>query len=232
MLAYRLISGDSLLRSRSFCPSCNKDIAWYDLIPLASWLLLKGKCRNCSAPISWLYFFIELSALIFFSSLFFTIQPCYWFAYFIFFSALLVTIRTDLEHMLISRYASVYLIPFGIFFSATRLVPISIMNSILGAVTAYLFLLLVNSLFYTCTKKVGMGQGDGELLACIGSFLSFTGWWISLIIGSFLGSIVGLAYLLITQQKSSTRLPFGPFLAFGAIIYLLFEKQLLYIFGF
>ncbi len=232
MLAYRLISGDSLLRSRSFCPSCDTTIAWYDLIPLASWLILRGKCRSCSASISPLYFFIECIAALVFSALVYTMQPDFWFAYFIFFSALLVTIRTDLEFMLISRYASVFLIPLGFFFSFTSFLPISLITSLVGALTAYLFLKLITALFFMCTKKVGMGEGDGELLAFIGSFLGITGWWISLIVGSLLGSVCGIVYMFYTQQKHSIKMPFGPFLAFGALAYVLFEKQLLAIFGF
>lgn len=232
MLAYRLISGDSLLRSRSFCPSCNKDIAWYDLIPLLSWFILRGKCRMCFAPISWLYFFIELLATVIFSFLIIATHSSYWFAYFIFYSALLITIRTDLEHMLISRYASLYLIPCGIVLSSLHLLPISITQAAFGALTAYFFLQLITFLFFLCTKKIGMGQGDSELLAFIGSFIGMSGWWISLIVGSLLGSLFGLVYMLYTRQKHSVKIPFGPFLAFGAIIYVFFEKQLLFVFGF
>lgn len=226
MLAFRLISGDSLFRARSFCPACNKTIAWYDLIPLLSWIILKGKCRQCSAAISWLYFFIEALAALSFSALFFLQNFNSIGAYFIFFSALLITIRTDTEHMLISRYTTLFLIPVGILFSFYTMLPITPLESITGAFSGYLFLYGIRALFFIITKKVGMGQGDLELIAFIGSFLGITGWWISLIIGSFLGSLFGLLALCCYKKKRSTKIPFGPFLAVGALLYVLFEESL------
>jgi leader peptidase (prepilin peptidase) / N-methyltransferase len=230
MLAYRLISQDSILKHRSFCPHCKNTIAWYDLIPLLSWVILKGKCRSCSASISWLYFFIELLSVICFSALAALQQPYYWLTHFIFFSALLITIRTDLEHMLISRYVTLFLIPLGLLLSFMGFLPITFFESIMGAFSAYFFLYLISSCFFFLTKKVGLGQGDIELLAFIGSFLGIVGWWVTLIIGSFLGSILGILYILFFQKNSSVKIPFGPFLAFGALVYVLCENELLTIF--
>lgn len=230
MLAYRLISHDSLLRPRSFCPHCKNTIAWYDLIPLLSWILLKGKCRSCSAAISWLYFFIEALAALSFSALA-LIQPYYGLSYFLFFSALIITIRTDLEHMLISRFVTVFLLPSAFLLSSLDFLPITVMQSLLGAFSGYLFLYLINKIFFACTKKVGLGQGDGELLAFIGAFLGFTGWWITILVGSFLGSLFGITYIAITKQYLSVKIPFGPFLAFGAMAYVLFEQQLRFLLG-
>lgn len=76
-----------------------------------------------------------------------------------------------------------------------------------------------------------MGEGDSELLAFIGAFIGISGWWISLIVGSLMGSLYGLAFLGITGQKKSAKIPFGPFLAFGALAYVFFEQQLLQLFG-
>ena len=227
MLAYRLISHDSLLISRSFCPSCKKTIAWYDLIPLFSWLFLKGKCRSCSLPISWLYFFIELLTTMSLSALVVLIQPHYWFAYFIFFSALIITIRTDLEHMLICRYMTLCLIPCGLFLSYMNLLPITPLQSSVGALSAYFFLYSISALFFRFTKKVGLGQGDVELIAFIGAFLGITGWWITILLGSFFGSLIGIFYMIILKQYNSIKIPFGPFLALGAMLYVLFPEQLL-----
>jgi leader peptidase (prepilin peptidase) / N-methyltransferase len=148
MLAFRLISGDSLFRARSFCPACHKNIAWYDLVPLFSWIILKGKCRSCSAAISWLYFFIEALAALSFSALFFLQNPHYYGAYFLFFSALLITIRTDLEHMLISRYMTLFLIPCGIACSYYNFLPITVTESIVGTASGYLFLYFIRALYY------------------------------------------------------------------------------------
>ena len=231
MVGYRLISGDSLLKTRSFCPSCKQTIAWYDLIPLASWLLLKGKCRLCSAPISWLYFFIEAVSAVSLSALFFFKQTVHFPLYFMFFSALIITIRTDFEHMLISRYVTLFLLPMVFGASFFGYLPVTLIESLLGAVSAYLFLYIINFLFFACTQKVGLGQGDGELLAFIGACIGITGWWITLLVGSLLGSCYGILYIVITQQNRYAKIPFGPFLAFGAMLYCIFEHQVRTILG-
>lgn len=220
MLAYRLISGDSLLINRSFCPSCKKTIAWYDNIPLISWFVLHGTCRACKQPISWLYPFIELVTTVLFMLLVYYIQPSYWMAYFLFFSGLIISIRTDVDSLLISRFASLYLIPIGWLFAYKGLLPIDIYWSILGSISAYSFLWIIAHLFYVCTKKVGMGQGDIELLAFIGAFLGIIGWWASILIGSLLGSIVGISYMIFNGKYINIKIPFGPFLALGAFAYI------------
>ncbi len=225
MLAYRLISEDSLLRLRSFCPHCNKTIAWYDLIPLLSWLILKGNCRWCAQPISWLYFFIEALTVFLLMALLITIPHQYQISYFIFFSALIITIRTDLEHMLISRFTTIFLIPVGFLVSYLQLLPITIIQSITGCATAFIFLYVINKLFYWCTQKTGMGQGDVELLMVIGSFLGIMGWWITLLIASAIGSIYGIIYIFFYKNRSA-KIPFGPFLALGALLYSLYPAQL------
>lgn len=230
MLGYRLVSDESLLITRSFCPSCKHHLAWYDLIPLFSWISLKGKCRYCKTNISWIYPFIELLTPLICISLLLYIQSIYWFAYLLFSSALLVTIRTDLSSLLISRFSSLYLIPIGYILSMFELLPLSLNQSVIGSLTAYLFLLMVSSTFTFFTGKIGMGQGDIELLAMIGAFTGIVGWWTSLVCGSFIGSIIGLIVLFFTQAKGAIKLPFGVFLSLGAMIYLLFGDYLLSIF--
>lgn len=226
MSAYRLLSGDSFLRSRSFCPHCKKNILWYDLIPLFSWICLRRSCRFCKAPISWLYFFIEILTVFALSCLVVQTSFNYFFAYFLFFSALIITIRTDLEHMLISRFVTLFLIPAAFFLCYWELLPLTLIESIIGASSAYCFLYAIRAAYYYATKKVGLGQGDLELLAFIGAFLGISGWWVTLMIGSFLGSVVGIAGLLFYKKSRLTKIPFGPFLAGGAMLYVLFGPWL------
>ncbi len=217
MVGYRLVSGDSLLTSRSFCPNCKSIIAWYDNIPVFSWIILGRKCRNCLQSISYLYPLIEILSVVIFSLLILLISPQYWFAYAIFFSALIITIRTDLQAMLIFPYVTIALIPFALVCSYFSLLPLSLFQSFLGAISGYLFLICFDKIFYLLTHKQGMGLGDIELLACIGAFLGVHGWLVSLLIGSFVGSIFGLTQ---TMQIGSfnIKIPFGPFLALGALI--------------
>lgn len=207
---------------RSACPSCKHTLAWYDTIPLLSFLLLKGRCRYCSTHISWLYPAIEFFTAASMLAGYYFIDDLYYFAFFIFFSALIITIRTDIEHMLISQWVTLALVPFGILFSFLDYLPIVPLNSILGAACGYFLPWAIGKTFYAITKKEGIGEGDFDLLAFVGSFLGVMGAWITLLLGSILGSIIGGLYLFATGNlRRQVPLPFGPFLATGAILYVL-----------
>jgi len=217
VLAHRLIIGSSLFRKRSHCPSCKHTIAWYDLFPIFSWFILKGSCRNCRKAISMLYPFIELLSAIILTALAFFTPPHYFLAYFLFFSALIVTIRTDLEFMLISRVMTLYLVPLGWLLCGFGFLPLSFGQSILGSLGGYFFLYAVSRIFWFVTRKDGMGQGDLDLLALVGAFTGPVGCWTTLLIGSILGSGIGIAYLLAYKPSEPLKIPFGPFLAIGAM---------------
>lgn len=217
--------------ARSLCPHCKNMIAWYDNIPLISWLLLKGKCRSCQKIISWLYPFIETLTAISFWLLIERIPSNFWFSYLLFFSALIVSIRTDLETLLISRFVTLWLIPAGLLLSYFGFLPISLTQSLIGTISGYLCLFSIAQIYYLITKRIGMGQGDVELLSFIGAFTGFIGWWLTLLIASCLGTIVGL-FITFFKRTSlvGIKIPFGPFLAFGTMIYVLFQTQLTKIF--
>ncbi len=151
------------------------------------------------------------------------IDPHYWLGYGIFFSALIVTIRTDFETMLISRYMTLSLIPVGILLSALELLPLSVMESVLGALFGYIFLWLVAHIFQAIRKIEGLGEGDLDLLAMIGSFTGIVGTWIALFLGAFLGSCVGI-FLMLKYKKYDIAIAFGPWLAFGALISVFTKK--------
>jgi leader peptidase (prepilin peptidase) / N-methyltransferase len=221
VLAYRLIKAESIIKPRSACPKCKKPIAWYDNIPVFSWLLLAGTCRHCKRAISVLYPFIEIITALVLLALYLYIPHHYFFAYFIFFSALIVTIRSDLETMLISRFMTVYLAPIGCALSAGGLLPISLPESILGAIFGYFFLQIINGVFKYFRGIEGIGEGDFELLLFIGSFIGIIGCWLSITLGSILGCFYGLTVILQKQPNDMrhTKIPFGPFLACGAIIF-------------
>jgi leader peptidase (prepilin peptidase)/N-methyltransferase len=161
------------------------------------------------------------------SALAYTVPAVYFFPYFIFFSALIVTIRSDLETLLISRYVTLFLIPIAFALSATGMLPIDLTDSISGALAGYAILFMTAKLFLWLTGKEGMGQGDVELLAFIGSFVGILGCWFSLLLGSVIGSCVGFGYLLITKAGRSAKIPFGPFLAGGAMCFVLLQERIL-----
>lgn len=251
MLSYRLIN-EASLGGRSYCVHCKKNIAFYDLIPVLSWLALKGSCRSCHQPISALYPFIELLTTIIFTCLYFYIPAEYWISYTVFFSALIITIRSDLEYMLISSFATLFLIPIGIMLSAKNMLPISATESIIGAIAGYTFFWVIAKVFSYLTSKQGIGKGDLYLLAFIGSFTGLFGCWISVLIGSVTASCAGICYLLqkkffsLTATNTDTdtdadtginsesisfgiiKIPFGPFLALGALLFVFLQRPLFF----
>lgn len=227
VIAYRLIHVEFILKQRSFCPQCKNILPWFDLIPIISWFFLKGRCRFCDQRISFLYPLLELLTAVTLTMLVVIASPCYVPTYILFFSALLVTIRTDLETMLISRYATIFLVPFAFLLSYFHRLPLSPLQSIAGTIVGYFLLWSINKLFFVVTKKEGMGQGDMDLLALIGAFTGSMGAWITIVIGSIIGSIIGIPILVIRKESLSLKIPFGPFLAMGAMTYVLFENTII-----
>jgi len=148
-------------------------------------------------------------------------------AYFIFFSALIVTIRTDIECMLILQLATLYLVPLGLLLSAFGFLPISFYDSLSGALIGYGFLYTFAWIFKRITGKEGIGAGDFDLLAFIGAFTGVIGCWMSLFLGSLVGSFIGLFWWLLGEMNSTAKIPFGPFLAIGSIFYVLFGQQII-----
>lgn len=244
VVAYRSVFDKPFFTKRSYCPHCNSLIFWYDNIPFVSWFLLKARCRNCKQKISILYPFIEIVTAVVMTALFFKIFYLDQFfvftplaigsfvAYLIFFSALIVAIRTDLESMVIPQVFSLWLVPVGFAFSYFGFLKINICESTLGAFLGYVFLWIVAKLFKLISKKDGLGVGDMELMALIGFFLGPLGIWFCLMISSFSGLLIAGLYLLIFRKNSATRIPFAPFLSFGAFLYFFFEIYFRYlIFG-
>lgn len=243
VVACRLIAGSSLI-SRSACPHCHKQIAWYDLIPIVSWIFLRGRCRSCTIPISWLYPMIELLTVIVLLGLAYSlhciyqdIQPLslnvfeeynyysYKFMcniYVLFFSVLIITIRTDLEHLLIITTLTRFAAVLGLVASALGLIPITFFESLAGALLGAGILWATRAMFWKIKKQEGLGLGDIELMAAIGSFVGPLGVLVTLLLGSVVGIVVGLIALACTQSSRATlKIPFGALLALSAIGYVI-----------
>lgn len=229
VIAHRLVSACSFVTGRSRCPACSHVLSWYDLVPLVSWVLLRGQCRHCHAPISWLYPTIELFTATTLTSLYYHVPSVYFPLYAFFISALIITIRSDIETMLISRFVTIFLIPIGFLASTCGLLPIALVDSIGGALIGSGFLWIIATIFCTIRGKEGIGQGDIDLLAFIGSFLGVIGCWLALCIGALMGACVGILHTILHKKTYdlTIRIPFGPFLALGAIIVIFFHDKLI-----
>lgn len=233
---YRLPRDLSVATPRSFCPGCEKMISWYDNIPVLSYLILGAKCRNCKAPIPWRYPLVEAAtALLFYASVD-HFGPTPDGAKLAIFCALIVgLIFMDFEERILADEFTVggmvagfvlsifvpmprFIGPF-IFPGEWRESWFSLGESLIGGLGPAVALWGIGELYYLLRGREGLGFGDVKMIAMIGAFYGLQGALMTLIIGSMLGSVLGLAYIYFTKQDAqSYELPFGSFLGFAALI--------------
>ncbi|MBI5236396.1 MAG: prepilin peptidase [Deltaproteobacteria bacterium] len=224
---YRIPAGRSIVFPGSSCSSCGQAIAFYDNIPILSYLLLRGRCRRCAASFSFQYPLVEVLSAVFATALFIrsgaSVETL---VYFVFVSALIVITFIDLELRIIPDVISLPGIPLG--FAASFVLPaMNWLDSVIGALAGGGILLAIAVAYYAVAKKEGMGGGDVKLLAMIGAFIGWQGVLMTLLLASFSGSIIGLAMMLIYGKDSKYAIPFGPFLAGGALAYLFVGSRLI-----
>jgi leader peptidase (prepilin peptidase)/N-methyltransferase len=245
---FRLPEKKSLVWPGSHCISCGSPIRWYDNIPVLSFLILRGECRRCGQRISWQYPAVELLTATLFVLLFQQFDGLALIIYIIFTCALVVISFVDLKHYIIPNEISIpgIFIGIGLSLLPARLtggemvlpssVPFissgvptivgSFLHSLVGCLTGggVLYLTAVFSLVFL--KKEGMGGGDIKLLAMVGAFL---GWQLSILtimIGAVLGAIVGITLIFLQIKQRTDYIPFGPYLAIGAVLSLLYGDKI------
>ena len=217
---FRLPEGHSIVSPGSYCPNCHNSIKFYDNIPVLSFLLLGGKCRKCKHPIPIRYPIVEALAGLVSLALFlkFGLSLSY-LTYLVFCFALIVVTFVDLQHRLIPDIISLPGIILGLI-ASIFLDEITTIDSLIGIAIGGGSLFLVAVGYHLFTKKEGMGGGDIKLLAMIGAFLGWKSVLLTIFIGSALGSLVGLTLMAIAGKDRTYAIPFGPFLAIGAMVYL------------
>jgi len=222
--------GASVIFPASHCPACKKEIAWYDNIPLVSFLLLRGRCRQCGARISWRYPLVEsamaLMALALYQHFGLTILlPIY----FLFCAALIAVIFIDFQHQIIPDVISLPGIVLGFVLSFVNPF-VTWQDAVLGIVFGGGSFYLVALVYYLITRREGMGGGDIKLLAMIGAFLG----WQSLpfvVFGSSVMGVVAGVWAMVEQRKGGkTVIPYGPFLAVAGLLYLFFRQEIFLLF--
>lgn len=231
----RLPERKSLVLPGSRCPKCETPIRWYDNIPLLSFVVLRGKCRRCGESISWQYPAVELLTAILFVLLlqrFTNIVALV--IYIIFTCAMVVVTFIDLEHTIIPDEISIPGIFVGLGFSLLparltggQLIPVSFLDSLIGAIVGGGLLYLAALFSVYVYKKEGMGGGDIKLLAMVGAFLGWRLALLTIMIGSVVGSIVGISLILLRRKLRTDYIPFGPYLALGAMLSLLYGERLI-----
>jgi leader peptidase (prepilin peptidase)/N-methyltransferase len=224
---YRLPRRESIAWPGSHCPKCSHPIAWYDNIPILSYLALAGRCRHCTVPISFRYPLVEiLNAAGYVSLLWFFGRSWVAVAYGLLYSALLVVAGTDLSHKIIPNAVTFPGIVLGLV-CATTILPLGFLNSLLGILIGGGILWLLAWVSPYLFGKEGMGGGHIKLLAMIGAFLGWKPALMTIMVGSFLGSLVGVTLIAVQVIKREDYIPFGPFLVCGALVALFFGQFIL-----
>jgi len=225
---YRLPNSKSILEPmRSVCPGCNTQIAFYDNIPLLSYLWLKGRCRQCNMSIAFRYPLVEIIsgffALCVFIRFGLTLEGLIYFA---FIATLLVITFIDIDHRIIPDVISLPGIPLGVL-AALALPSMTFKSSVLGLLVGGGSLLLVAWVYSLITRKEGMGGGDIKILAMIGTIIGWKGVIFTIFAASFIGTLAGAVIILRTRKNLKLAIPFGPFLSLATVIYIFFGQRLI-----
>jgi len=225
---FRIPGKKSIVFPGSFCPVCNSSIPFYCNIPIVSYLVLQGKCKECKTRIPVRYLLVETLTGIVPVLLFFKFGPApssiFWFC---FISTLIVISFIDFDHQIIPDIIS---IPGIVIFASSGffLPEMSFTDALIGILAGGGILYAVAFLYFKLRNTQGMGGGDIKLLAMIGAATGFKGVIFTIFTGSLAGTVAGIAAMILTGGTiGRLRIPFGPYLSFGAIIYIFFGEGLI-----
>ena len=237
---YRLSKKESFLKNRSYCPRCKHTLKWQDLIPIFSFLILKGKCRYCKKSISFQYPLVEFATASLFTFIIFQNLGFLFSTPFIFWllsicflflvsSFLIIIFVYDLKHYIIPDkviYPAIlvsciwYLISSIFFSSHTKYYILNTIYSAFGA--AFFFLAIV-----LLTREKGMGMGDVKLAFFMGLLLGFPNILVALFLSFFLGAVIGIILIITGKKTFKSEVPFGPFLVTGTFLALFFGERII-----
>lgn len=217
----RIPKEESVVFPGSHCYKCKNKIKFYDNLPIISWLILRGKCRNCGEKFSFRYCLVEIITAGLFALMFLKLGWSFYLLEVLLLTLGLVIISfIDLDHYIIPDKISLPGIAIGLLgglLNPER----AFLDSILGVLLGGGFLWAVAYVYYLLKKEEGMGGGDIKLLAWIGAILGWGSVPFIILVSSILGSIIGVLLILKQRGNMKTVIPFGPYIALAAIIYIL-----------
>jgi leader peptidase (prepilin peptidase)/N-methyltransferase len=223
---YRIPNKKSIISPPSTCPNCGQRIKFYDNIPLISYALLLGRCRNCRKGIPLSYPAVELLVGLMSLALFTRYGLSFeYFVFLLFVSALITISLIDLRHKIIPDVLSLPGVIAG-FSVSLFLGSITWLDSLIGILSGGGSLFLVGFVYKLITGREGMGGGDVKLLAMIGAWMGWRSLPFIVLISSLTGAVIGFAFILLSGKGLRFRIPFGPFLSLGALLYLFFGADL------
>jgi leader peptidase (prepilin peptidase)/N-methyltransferase len=234
---HRLGLYESVVRPRSRCPRCGHAIAARDNLPILGWMLLGGKCRHCGLPISIRYPLVEALSLglaLAVYARFVAGEPgdavgllARFLVYFAFVGVMIVIAGIDLDHKIIPDTITYPCVP-AFFICGLLLRDVTPMDQLLGMAIGYGGVAVVVELSYWILGREGMGYGDAKLLMLVGALLGWRAVAFAFFGGATLGALIILPILLLRRKRvTGVEVPFGPFLAAGAVLYLLCGRWVL-----
>jgi len=210
---------------RSMCHHCNSTIAFYDNIPILSFMILRGRCRICQSSIPKFYPAIEfltmVCSIVVTLKLGFTIKTG---AALILTWCLIALSIIDLKHTILPDEITLPLIWLGLILSLFGIFQNS-ESAIIGAVSGYLTFWLIYWVFKLITKKEGMGYGDFKLLSLLGAWFGWQALPIIILLSSSIGAIIGIILILLGKHDKNMPIPFGPFLSLSGWVVMLLGKE-------
>lgn len=217
----------TLVSPRSRCPRCRSPVRATDNVPVVSWLLLRGRCRACGASISIQYPLVEAltAVLTVLVILRFGATP-YGLLAILFTWMLIPAAVIDLRTTLLPDNLTLPLLWLGLAAAATEVSPIDPADAIVGAIAGYLILWGLYHVFRLVTGKEGMGYGDFKLLAALGAWVGWQGLPLVILLSSGVGAVLGLLMIGLQGRDRAAPIPFGPFLAAGGWIALMWGDRI------
>jgi len=208
--ALRLIKNEQFISGKSKCPSCKHDLGVLDLIPVFSFILLKGKCRYCKKRISIQYVLVEiLTGILFLLTYLYLNNIIFWLFIISIFTIIFIV---DLKTFIIPDKILIPTILISLFYVV--LFQGDIVNRLIGAGIWFLFFLTIN----VFSKGKWMGFGDVKLAILLGFLVSWPNILVAMFLSFFLGAIIGIGLILVKNEGMKTEVPFAPFLITGTII--------------
>ena len=214
---YRLPRGGSLMWPGSRCPACGAAIRWYDNVPVLGYLLLAGRCRSCRKAIGVVYPIVELATMAMFLAHYWAIGPTPLLVVRIAFGcAMVVLFAIDLEHQILPNAITLPGILVGL--AASLWLPPGLPSALIGVVAGGGSLWLLFAIWKWLRGVEALGMGDVKMLAMVGAFLGWEQVILTLVLSSVAGSLVGLGLIASGRGSLGSKLPYGTFIALGALV--------------
>ncbi len=220
VVIYRLPRGKSVVWPASACGGCGRELRWFENVPIVSWVVLGAKCARCRSPISVQYPLVEATtAVLFVLVTWLTPAGPLLAARLIFVCGLVVLFGIDLEHQILPNSITLPGIVAGLIFSLAG--PPGPRDAALGVLLGGGLLYATAAGYYLWRREEGLGMGDVKMLAMIGAFLGWQAVLLTLVLASLSGAVIGMAMMALQRGTMKYALPFGTFLALGALVAML-----------